>query len=471
MDEADNTEQIADGEGFLTLKSNDPASNLAEPDLQAIRHKVAESDVTVTDIRLSGSSKAKQARKLAAPLIAASVALALGTGAGYSLAARGDNSSAQNSNTSALAPACPPSNPQCNSGAGLEVAGKSASGISANRDSSFASANLAYYAYGQMWFMPSAELSDEGGQAPGYVFSTDGMRPKDLSKQLIAAFGIAKHTVTEDEWSINIKAADSDANLWLNKSDLNWSFDQQSKGPYAYACENNPVDTSVVDAPTEGKGASVEPQPSSTCDPTAGKAISDNEAEAIAKKLFKELGLEESDAIWSVQSGSEYFGSQVPYVHVTAEVLVAGQKSGLAWSADIAPDKSIYAASGYLSKVQKTADYETVGPKTAALRSHDLKWANFYGPQYVDKSGSNNVLPMLGRGANSNGTSSEKDLDSAGRPLLPLSLTKAEITSATPGLIGVNLNQNYTLLPAYKLCGSSGCWLQVAVADKYVIEK
>ncbi|MBU6347765.1 MAG: hypothetical protein KGQ38_04040 [Actinomycetales bacterium] len=469
MDEADNTEQIADGEGFLTLKSNDPASNLAEPDLQAIRHKVAESDVTVTDIRLSGSSKTKQARKLAAPFIAASVALALGTGAGYSLAARGVNSSAQNSNTSAIAPTCPPSNPQCNSGAGLEVAGKSASGISANRDSSFASANLAYYAYGQMWFIPSAELSDEGGQAPGYIFSTDGMRPNDLSKQLIAAFGIDKHTVTEDEWSINIKDADSDANLWLNKSDLNWSFDQQSKGPYA--CQNSSIGSSGVDTPDAGKGSSVAAQPNSTCDPTAGKVLPDDEAEAIAKEVFKGLGLAESDAIWSVQSGSDYFGSQVPYVHVTAEVLVAGQKSGLAWSADIAPDKSIYAASGYLSKVQKTADYETVGPKTAALRSHDLKWANFYGPQYVDESGRNNVLPMLGRGANSDGTSSEKDLDSAGRPLLPLSLTKAEITSATPGLIGVNLNQNYTLLPAYKLCGSSGCWLQVAVADKYVIEK
>jgi hypothetical protein len=177
------------------------------------------------------------------------------------------------------------------------------------------------------------------------------------------------------------------------------------------------------------------------------------------------LGLKESEANWSVADTSWFGtgpdGKSIPFRHVTASVLVDGLDSGMEWSIDLGPDAQVASANGFFGTFTATANYDTVGAKTATLRSQDPRW-NSFGP---NEKGSGAPIAY----AKDAGTSPGGTTDSQGRPLLVSNIDEATITKATPSLSQYYLaDGTVALLPAYDLTDGKRTWVQISIADSYV---
>ena len=190
-----------------------------------------------------------------------------------------------------------------------------------------------------------------------------------------------------------------------------------------------------------------------------GKAI------AAAQKIFAILGLKESEANWSVADTS-WFGTgpdskPLPFRHVTATLIVDGLDSGMEWTMDLGPDGQVSSANGFFGEFTATANYDTVGAKTATLRSQDPRWSSF-GPN--EKGGGYPIAY-----AKTTGTTPGGSTDSQGRPLLVSNLDEATITKATPSLSQYYLaDGRIALLPSYDLTDGTRTWVQISIADSYI---
>jgi hypothetical protein len=197
----------------------------------------------------------------------------------------------------------------------------------------------------------------------------------------------------------------------------------------------------------------------------------DDSALSLAKEKFQAIGFDSASVNWSVTDGGEMWGysSELAgaYKLVTAKVMVDGFDSKQSWTMTVGPDGTILSANGFYANFVPTAEYETVGAKTAIERSQAGLWSNLP-PQEVYKEGM--VYPME-MGTNANPTAVTKN--SAGQPILDANVDRVTITKAEKSLISWYLNDGSTiLLPAYLLSESSADdsrqWLQLAIADKYV---
>jgi hypothetical protein len=296
--------------------------------------------------------------------------------------------------------------------------------------------------------------------------SSEGLDRSAAIKNLIDAFGIGAHRIrhTSAQDGTRVIENDTRANIELASDDIslaNWYYDNPDNGQYA--CEEN-----YGERPKDDSAA--------PCKIKTGTALSDAEAMAVAKDIFGKAGLDLNNVTWETVSGKQAFGQDEkglarPYVQVVARMTVEGenlegQDSNLQWTIELAPDKSVVHAAGILAKPVQVPDYETVGAKTAVLRSQDLKWSESYGPQPI--YGSDEVIGADIPGV-AYGNTVKQNLDNQGRPLLQIQLDQVNITKAEPALGGFYLADNsYVILPVYKLTGGKRSWIQVAIADKYL---
>ena len=460
-------------QAWAALTANDPAQHLAKPDMDALKAAVLSEAIKVAPI-----SK----RSWLAPVaVAASVALFVGGGAGYTIAAQ----SAGNSSSAISAPS-------------IEMGG--AAGAEDAKMSSIWG--------GRPYLEASSSISDTSGVQIGYTFDASDVDRK-VQLQLIAdIFEVggkisgskADGYFVGDQNYVTATAQTSGASWDLSQM-VTWSYSNSSLNP-TYCGENLPMyDTrsgaSAGDSPTATTATdiatpepmptvvpepmpTVVPEPMPTIEPVpapsecvqpSGVLPTNESSLALAQEKFSALGFDSQAAVWSVTDNGGMWGYSTDmasaYKLVTAKVFIDGIYSSQSWSMTIGPDNTILGANGFFTKFIPTAEYNIVGAKTAIERSQAGLWFNLP-PQEVYKEGM--VYPME-IGMNANPTAVNRN--SAGQPILDANVDRVTVSSAEKCLIAWYLNDGSTiLLPAYLLSESSSAdsrqWLQLAIADEYV---
>jgi hypothetical protein len=470
-------------QAWVALTANDPAQHMSKPELDALKASVLSEAIKVAPI-----SK----RSWLAPVaVAASVALFVGGGAGYTIAAQ-SNSPAQNI---VSAP-----NLEMGSAAGAQDAKMSSSAVWGGRP----------------FLEADSGISDSSGTQVGYTFDASDV-DRQTQLQLIAdVFGIegkvsgskADGYLVGDPNFITATAQTSGASWDLSQL-ITWSYNDSSVTPQ-YCGENFPMyDTkssggSSVALPgtevaTSEPAPTVVPEPMPTvvpepmptvvpepeptvvpepmpapteCVQPSGSLPTDDSALALTKEKFSALGFDPTSANWTVVDGGGMWGysSELSsaFKLVTAKVLVDGLDSKQSWSMVVGPDGAIVSANGFYAEIVPTAAYEIVGAKTAIERSQSGLWMNLP-PQEVPRD--NMVYPMP-LGANQAAETQVKR-NSSGQPIIDGGLDRVTITKAEKSLISWYLNDGSSiLLPAYLLSEGSSKdsrqWLQLAIGDQYV---
>ena len=450
-------------QAWVALTANDPAQHLASPDLDALKASVLSQAIKVSPI-----SK----RSWLAPVaVAASVALFVGGGAGYTIAAQSGSDV-----------------PNFISAPATEMGG--AAGAEDSK--------MAYWG-GRAFLEADSGISDTSGSAIGYTFDASDIDRKAQLKKIADIFSVSGEITgsNKDGYFVGdqnyVKAvAQLSGASWDLDQLITWNYSDSSVSP-TY-CGGNipmydtkssgdaPASVTAIDVATPEPMPTVVPEPMPTvvpdpmpapsdCTQPSGVLPSDESALALVKEKFGALNFNSEAAVWSVVDGGGMWGytSELAgaYKLVTAKVLINGIDTNQSWSMTIGPDSSILNASGFFAKFVPTTEYKIVGAKTAIERSQSGLWANLP-PQEVYKDGM--VYPMeLGTASNPSAVAK----NSAGQPILDANIDRIKITKAEPSLISWYLNDGSTiLLPAYLLSESSANdsrqWLQLAIADEYV---
>ena len=442
-------------------------------DLANIRSKVITDTPAVTNvIPLTRRAWFKPAAA------AAGVALLLGTGSGYTIAAMNESPSMPAVYTDARVD----SNAASGELGGVVTPGmadtkntQAAGGAPTSKVGGYSSAIWPGYG-GRPFLEPTSQLTDDASKAVGYVLDDSGVKRKAAIKDVADAFGITGKVsgnvkdglfIGDETWAgpvvqFNGSTYDQQAS---------WNFSDQTHAPQM--CGATKGDDFVG--------------MSNDCDKPNGVAPTAEQAIAHAQEIFAKLGLAQGDANWSSYDTSVMWGvrnqSTSPFITVIADVLVDGKVSGLQWQMVVGPDLSVSSASGFLATFKATASYDLVGAKTAVLRSQDARWINL-APQEQYKNGGYPMplaygkdLVMSGDVAMPMPSTPPQPVDANGLPILDAGLDKESITSATAAYLQWSLVDGSTiLLPAYKLVADQGTssvdddrsWLQIAIADKYV---
>lgn len=437
-------------QAWESLRANDPANSSALPDLTAIR-----ASVLIESSKVIPISK----RSWLAPVaVAASVALFVGGGAGYTIAAQSTSDPATSIAASAPEIGAP----------------------SGGQDSKLAlSAPTGWN--GRPYLEAESDVADDAGKQVGYTFDASDVDRKTQIGLIADAFGI-KGKITgnkTDGYFVGdnnyVKAvAQISGASWDLSQLITWNYGDSSVYP-TYCVGDMPMSNTKSSSGSRAKSSDLvttAPVPvPSKCKQPSGVLPSDASALGLAKEKFAALNFEADSAIWSVEdSGSNWgYSPEIAgaYKLVTAKVLVAGIPSNQSWSMDIGPDNAIINAAGFFAKFVPTADYNVVGAKTAIERSQNALWSNLL-PQLVYKEG---IIQQeeLALGGNPSAVARNQ----AGQPVISASLDRITISKAETNLMAWYLNDGSTiLLPAYLLSetqdGDSRQWLQLAIDDEYI---
>ena len=411
-------------------------------------------------------------RSWVAPVaIAASLALLVGVGAGYTIAAQSGSNS-----------------PNTISAPGIEMGG--AAGAEDSK--------MAYWG-GRSFLEADSEIPDTSGSAIGYTFDASDIDRQAQLQSIADVFSVSGEItgsnkdgfLVGDQNYVKAVAQISGASWDLSQL-ITWNYSDSSVSPTYCGGDIPMYDTkssgdatpsvTATDAATPEPMPTVVPEPMPTVVPEPmpapsdcvlprGVLPSDESALSLAKEKFGAIDFNSETAIWSVVDGGEMWGYSTEmagaYKIVTAKVFIDGYDSNQSWSMTIGPDDSILNASGFFASFVPTAEYTIVGAKTAIERSQNGLWVNLP-QQEIYKDGM--VYPMeLGTNANQSNVAK----NSAGQPILDANIDRVKITKAEPSLISWYLNDgSMILLPAYLLSEKdskdSRQWLQLAIADEYV---
>ncbi len=408
---------------------------------------------------------------IASVAIAASLALLVGVGTGYTIAAMSGSNS-----------------PNTISAPGIEMGG--AAGAEDSK--------MSYWG-GRAFLEADYGISDISGSAIGYTFDASDIDRQAQLQSIADVFSVSGEItgsnkdgfLVGDQNYVKAVAQISGASWDLSQL-VTWNYSDSSVSPTYCGGDIPMYDTkssgdatpsvTATDAATPEPMPTVVPEPMPTVVPEpmpapsdcvlpSGVLPSDESALSLAKEKFGAIDFNSETAIWSVVDGGEMWGYSTEmagaYKIVTAKVFIDGYDSNQSWSMTIGPDDSILNASGFFASFVPTAEYTIVGAKTAIERSQNGLWVNLP-QQEVYKDGM--VYPMeLGISANQSNVAK----NSAGQPILDANIDRVKITKAEPSLISWYLNDgSMILLPAYLLSEKdskdSRQWLQLAIADEYV---
>ena len=468
-------------QAWNALTANDPAQLVANPDVEAIKVSV-----------FSEASKVAPISKrswLAPVAVAASVALFIGGGAGYTIAAKSDGTSPNS------------------------ISVPEQGGVAGSQD-----AKMSSIWGGRAYLEAGTGIADSSGVQVGYTFDARDVNRKTQLELIANVFSVSgKITGSKndgyfvgDQNYVTAVAQVSGASWDLSQL-ITWNYSDSSVNP-TYCGENmpmydtrsgasagdSPVTTTATDVATPEPMPTVVPEPMPTvvpepmptvvpepmptvvpepmpapseCELPGGTLPTDESALTLSKEKFASLGFDSDAAVWSVVDGGGMWGYSPEmagaYKVVTAKVFINGIYSSQSWSMTVGTDNTILGANGFFTKFIPTAEYNIVGAKTAIERSQDGLWVNLP-PQEVYKDGM--IYPME---IDANGNPSTEVRNNAGQPVLDANVDRITITKAETSLISWYLNDGSTiLLPAYLLSESnaddSRQWLQLAIADEYV---
>lgn len=238
-----------------------------------------------------------------------------------------------------------------------------------------------YPGYGAT-LIPSPDLPDVPGTAPGYRLDAQGIDLEALATQLGIAFGIPGDPTKQDYgWMVGSPDG-TGPSIWVGEdATVSWSFNDPTVNPWACSGGGG-VEPAPAPATEEGTAASSsgsEPAAPESC--TSSQApISERDAVRAARKVLTTLGVTEGavdgiDVEW--ESGSDEYTTWA-----TAWQRVDGQRTQLSWSFTFAGESIVW-ANGFAAGLEQVPSYPIVGAYTAVQRSSDPRYAAF-GPTPLD---------------------------------------------------------------------------------------
>ena len=443
---------------WAALTANDPALLAPNLEFDALKASVLSEAIKVAPI-----SK----RSWLAPVaVAASLALFVGGGAGYTIAAQ----STSDPSTSITAPA-----PEIGAPSGGQD-----SRISSDSKLALGSYVGLWGGGGRPYLDAGAEVSDKSGTQVGYTFDASGVDRKTQLELIADAFGI-KGKITgnkTDGYFVGDKSYATQVGQVSGASWdhlVTWYYNNESVMPKYCGDGMTPTDSksSSGSATDDVSTSAPEPAPaSSNCELPNGVLPTDGSALTLARGIFESLGFDNESANWSVVDAGWQWGysnkSESGFKLVTAKILINGINTYQSWTMTVGPDSAIINATGFFAKFVPTSEYNIVGAKTAIERSQSALWSNLP-PQEVFKDGKAYPMESLALSGNPNAVKRNK----AGQPIIDANIDRINISKAESSLLAWYLSDgSMILLPAYLLSESnaddSRQWLQLAIADEYV---
>ena len=348
------------------------------------------------------------------------------------------------------------------------------------------SADAMWYPYGgRVLLQAGGALPTTPTTADGWAFDNRGDRNR-VVEALRELTGVTSET--RDEYGQLTAAAEDGTSLWVS-SDPNGSFG-------GYIPSRSPWDCRMSEAVTPGSSAgfgemSAQPSPGkpepgavmapdiSPCTTTDGPGVS--KARSVAVDAFELLGLD----MRAVKLTTRDDGASV---NVTAELLLDGVASGMAWSAEIS-GKGLFSVYGFSSTPRRISGYPIVDAAAAVERSNDPRFQQF-GPVFLGPWDEPMVKPMARDGATIVSTAVGGDVpvsDTAvmpypdprpttapsvrdGRPVLTGYLETVTVDRAELGLSQFMLvDGSVVMLPVWVLEAADGRrWSMLALDESYI---
>jgi hypothetical protein len=311
---------------------------------------------------------------------------------------------------------------------------------------------------GRVILNPSASMSDSGGVAVGFGFtSIEGVDKSSVLRtlaDLIGASGDITVMGRGDESMTIGNSTDGSKPVAAIYQDQMLSF-------YAYNNERSPwncVRQEEIDSSTK-PGAY--PPDVRVCTDEDSKPASKAEAERIFARVLAALGIKASEVSEvQVDTGSP----QVIMIQGNAKV--GGTETNMQRLAVSVSAKGLFNISGIAAKPVQFDGYEIVGAKTAALRSQWSKWSAL-GPNPFGDWG---VYPMERDVISERSMTLPPSFMVDGKPGITTYLQTIDVSKARLGLVTYYADNGSTLLlPAWVYTADDGReWSMIALADKYV---
>ncbi len=456
-------------EPFDRLRATDPAAGV-EPDTEALGAAVAARTGHLAEGHgapgpVAGGPATDAADELAArrrrlpwgvrwTQVAAGVAALAVVGAGGFALGAGQGGADQSATGSSL-PA-----PVQLGGATPEVA----SGAASSADGLAMAESRKIAGFGGRAVYTGAGLSTEGGVARAWGFDAASTYSAETARRVAEALGVSGDPVLE--WgSWNVGPHDGSGPTVQVQPDGLTSVSYYDPTIQAGQCMDVATSPSGPTADTGPADAmEIVPAPGSGACETSDPAPGADQAVERTRELLRGLGLDDADyEITLAESWTPELAS------VTAERVLDGQRTGIAWNVTLAAGGEVQSLHGALAPVVDLGELEVVSPADAVARLADPRFGSWGGgvmpllraaqPMAVPEMGIMPVEPEW----------TVPPTPRAGDPL-PWAVTEVTLTSARLGLGMTTLDDGSTvLLPSYELSDDTGStWSVVAVADAHL---
>ncbi|MDM8086287.1 hypothetical protein QUV83_16050 [Cellulomonas cellasea] len=306
-------------------------------------------------------------------------------------------------------------------------------------------------------------LSTDGGTATAWGFDAEATFASEGAARIAEALGVTGEPV--QEWgSWQVGPNDGTAPMVQVQPDGLTSVNYYDPTVQAGQC----VDTSTsmggaADAPS-GSAVEIAPAPApATC--TGGEpAPGADQAIERTREVLRTIGVDDTAYDFAL---TESWTTEL--ASVSAELLLDGQRTGVAWNVTLAAGGVVQSLYGTLAPTVELGALDIISPADAVARLTDPRFGSTWG----------GIMPL----ARTAGLAAEPDLaimpvepDFTVPPTpragaqLPWAVTEVTLTSARLGLGLTTLDNGATvLLPSYELSDDSGTtWSVVAVADAHL---
>jgi hypothetical protein len=307
---------------------------------------------------------------------------------------------------------------------------------------------------------PGPAVPDEPGTAAGYRFASDGTDPADLARAVAGVFGVDGDVREQDGMWMAGSADWTGPTVTVTSygSMLTWSYSDPTVVPCVVAQPEPAVEEGAASTPGSAPDA---------CEPVGDPAPSAAEAEALARGLLADLGVDGEGLRWeSYADGATASAS--------AALLLDGASTPISHWFSFGPGGAVQSASGTSAEVVAVPDYPVLGARSAILRAQQPGWGGLLAPR-------DGVVALAAEGARGV-ASSDATVASAeaappppapeldGRPVAQVPMTRLIARSATPTVVAWYQPDGTTLMvPGYALAADDGTtWTVIAVAEPYV---
>lgn len=302
------------------------------------------------------------------------------------------------------------------------------------------------------------DLPAAGSAGTGWAFDAASVANAQTASRLAAVLGVTGDV--RQEWgAYAVGAADGTGPFVSLNPDGTASFSYYDPTRDPWACEVPAVEPAPADedAAVSSGGSSGE----AVCPQTAQTAPSVDAATLTLQDAMTALGVDFTG--WEFDGSSDTGSTSA---QVSAYQVLAGQRTGLQWSATVVGD-GLQSLNGFMAPVVDLGVYDTVSPTQAVERLSDPRFG---------VSGSA-VMPMAeyaGAAAGQDTTASDDAVAVAQAPVTPAAgaaiawpVREVSIVSARLGVALTYQADGAALLaPAYELTdGDGGVWAVIAVAD------